>query len=371
MALTIKIDANAALRSASFGLGQIMGFNHKVAGYASPGDMVATFCDDEAACLEAVIRFIGSEGLDDELRRHDWSAFARGYNRAGYAKHGYHTRLAAAFKRWQAVPDVLAPSYPKVRLGSRGAPVRVAQERLLALGCDPRGVDGIFGAGTRAAAIAFQFSAGLSQDGILGPRPGWPHPRACIVIKTIAPIFILKTRSFWLGIFPLLLTALDTFFTSLSADGDGGPLVQMLAQLPDYDPSEIRGFLLAVTPLWGLIIAQQRGGFGGAIPRSYTMDPEKEKQIMEAVENGKATFEAGMEAGEALQGPAAIALPYSKHSAPRLKPGGRPFRVSGAIQCVPYSGGASSFLVSSILEAIRLCTEKDNCPDGDIWGEVS
>jgi hypothetical protein len=31
------------------------------------------------------------------------------------------------------------------------------------------------------------------------------------------------------------------------------------------------------------------------------MEPEKEKQIMEAVENGKATFEAGMEAGEALK----------------------------------------------------------------------
>lgn len=121
------------------------------------------------------------------------------------------------------------------------------------------------------------------------------------MIKTIAPIFILKTRSFWLGIFPLLLTALDTLFTSLSAGGDGGPLVQMLAHLLGYDPSEIRGFLLAVTPLWGLIIAQQRGGFGGAIPRPYTMDPAKEKQIIEAVENGKAAFDAGLKAGEALK----------------------------------------------------------------------
>ena len=94
---------------------------------------------------------------------------------------------------------------------------------------------------------------------------------------------------------------LYTFFTSLSAGGDGGLLVQMLAQLLGYDPSEIRGFLLAVTPLWGLIIAQQRGGFGGAIPRPNTMEPEKEKQIMEAVENGKAAFKAGMEAGEALK----------------------------------------------------------------------
>ncbi|MFC3169200.1 N-acetylmuramidase domain-containing protein [Paracoccus fontiphilus] len=170
LALAMKIDATAALRSCSWGLGQIMGFNHKAAGYASPGDLVAAFCDDEAAGLEAMIRFIESEGLDDELRRHEWSAFARGYNGAGYAKHGYHTKLAAAFKRWQAIPDVLAPAYPKVGLGSRGAAVRVAQERLLAAGFDPGPIDGIYGAATRTAAIAFQFSAGLAQDGITGPQ---------------------------------------------------------------------------------------------------------------------------------------------------------------------------------------------------------
>lgn len=49
LALAIRIDANAALRACSWGLGQIMGFNHRAAGFASPGDMVAAFCDDEAA----------------------------------------------------------------------------------------------------------------------------------------------------------------------------------------------------------------------------------------------------------------------------------------------------------------------------------
>ena len=168
--LALMIDSTAALRSCSWGLGQIMGFNHRAAGYASPYDMVAAFCDDEAAGLEAMIRFIQSEGLDDELRRHDWSAFARGYNGPGYAKHGYHTKLAAAFKRWQAIPDVLAPTYPKIGIGSRGAAVRTAQERLLSLGFNPNGIDGWFGTGTRAATIAFQKSAGLAADGIIGPR---------------------------------------------------------------------------------------------------------------------------------------------------------------------------------------------------------
>lgn len=169
----MKINPTAALRSASWGLGQIMGFNHRAAGFVSPGEMVAAFCDREAAGLEAMIRFIQSENLDDDLRRHDWSGFARGYNGAGYAKHGYHTRLAAAFARWQAIPDLLAPSMPKIGLGSRGQAVRRAQELLLARGFDPRGVDGIFGPGTFAAAAAWQTSVGLVGDGILGPK-SWP-----------------------------------------------------------------------------------------------------------------------------------------------------------------------------------------------------
>jgi len=170
LATAIKIDANAALRSASWGLGQILGSNHRAAGYASAGDMVEAFCDSEKAGLEAMVRFIESEALDDDLRRHDWSGFARGYNGAGYAHHGYHTKLAAAYRRWQAIPDTLAPAYPKIGLGSRNAAVREAQERLLLLGFDPRGVDGIFGAATRVAVIAFQKSRGLVADGIIGPK---------------------------------------------------------------------------------------------------------------------------------------------------------------------------------------------------------
>ncbi|MGA0617709.1 N-acetylmuramidase domain-containing protein [Paracoccus sp. KR1-242] len=170
LATAIKIDAAAALRSASWGLGQIMGFNHRAAGYASAGDMVEAFCEREVAGLEAMVSFISSEALDDDLRRHDWSGFARGYNGAGYAANGYHTRLEAAYKRWQTIPDTRAPVYPKIGLGSRNPAVRQAQERLLLLGFDPNGVDGIFGAGTRAAVIAFQKSRGLVADGIIGPK---------------------------------------------------------------------------------------------------------------------------------------------------------------------------------------------------------
>jgi len=105
LAEMMSINEDAALRSVSWGLGQIMGFNHNLAGYPSAKAMVIDFVDDEEAHLRAMVKFIVSAGLDDELRRHDWSGFARGYNGPGYAKHGYHKKLAAAFRKWQAIPD--------------------------------------------------------------------------------------------------------------------------------------------------------------------------------------------------------------------------------------------------------------------------
>jgi len=107
--LALRIDRPAALRSASWGLGQILGRNARAAGYADAETMVAAFCDAEAAHLRAMITFIQTEHLDDDLRRHDWSGFARGYNGAGYAAHGYHTRLAEAFAKWSRIRDTPLP----------------------------------------------------------------------------------------------------------------------------------------------------------------------------------------------------------------------------------------------------------------------
>lgn len=101
----MKIDRTAALRSASWGLGQIMGFNHKLAGWASVDDMLTAFMADEENQLRGMINFIVTEHLDDELRRHDWAGFARGYNGAGYRQNQYDTKLAAAFAKWQGRAD--------------------------------------------------------------------------------------------------------------------------------------------------------------------------------------------------------------------------------------------------------------------------
>ncbi|CAO4153274.1 N-acetylmuramidase family protein [Methylorubrum aminovorans] len=122
----LAIDETAALKACSWGLGQILGENHEAAGYATPQAMVLAFCErGEAEHLAAMVRFIVTNGLDDELRRHDWAGFAKGYNGAQYAKHGYHTKLAKAFAKWSKIkdtpwspgmgepaPDPLAPMMP-------------------------------------------------------------------------------------------------------------------------------------------------------------------------------------------------------------------------------------------------------------------
>ena len=101
----MAIDENAALRSASWGLGQIMGFNCKLAGYRSAREMVTDFLKGEDRQLAAAVEFIISARLDDDLREHDWRGFARGYNGAGYAKHGYHTKLERAYNKWARIGD--------------------------------------------------------------------------------------------------------------------------------------------------------------------------------------------------------------------------------------------------------------------------
>lgn len=95
----IAINRDAALRSASWNLGQVMGFNHKAAGFDDVVSFVEAMKHSEGAGLYAMARFIVSKGLQRHLKARNWSSFAKGYNGSGYAKHNYHTKLAAAYAR--------------------------------------------------------------------------------------------------------------------------------------------------------------------------------------------------------------------------------------------------------------------------------
>lgn len=58
--------------------------------------------------------------------------------------------------------------YPTIRRGSLSNYVLIAQDDLNTLGYRTNGLDGIFGAATQNAVIAYQRSSGLAADGIVG-----------------------------------------------------------------------------------------------------------------------------------------------------------------------------------------------------------
>lgn len=105
----MKIDETAALQSASWGMGQIMGWNHGPAGFENVQNMVRAFMEDEEFHLQAMIDFIKSNNLDDNLRNHDWEGFAEGYNGAGYKQNKYDEKLAASFAKWSRIKDTPYP----------------------------------------------------------------------------------------------------------------------------------------------------------------------------------------------------------------------------------------------------------------------
>lgn len=95
----IALDRNAALQSASWGLGQVMGFNHGICGYPDAESFVEAMSESEGNQLDAMFAFIKSKGLDKHLRAGDWAKFAYGYNGSGYRQNQYDTKLEAAYNR--------------------------------------------------------------------------------------------------------------------------------------------------------------------------------------------------------------------------------------------------------------------------------
>ncbi len=94
------LDATAAMLSASWGKFQIMGFNHALCGFATVDAFVDAMKSGEGAQLDAFVAYVRHECLDDELREHRWTAFARRYNGVDYARNKYDTRLANAYAKY-------------------------------------------------------------------------------------------------------------------------------------------------------------------------------------------------------------------------------------------------------------------------------
>lgn len=156
LAEALNLDETAALQSASWGLGQIMGENYKLAGYGSVDAMVADMIASEDNQLAAVASFLNAKMLSTSLAQHDWTSFARGYNGQNYAENNYDGKLRQFYGLFTAgnMPDVT---------------VRQVQMLLTYKGYDPGQIDGRMGTKTAGAISNFQADNGKPSTGKIDP----------------------------------------------------------------------------------------------------------------------------------------------------------------------------------------------------------
>jgi hypothetical protein len=96
-----QLDYTAALESCSWGAFQIMGEDHRAAGFQDVDSMVVAMQTNAAAHLAAFVSFIkAGRNLPGAIQRKDWKAFAFNYNGAGYASSNYDGRLAEAYAKF-------------------------------------------------------------------------------------------------------------------------------------------------------------------------------------------------------------------------------------------------------------------------------
>lgn len=93
------LNADAALKAASWGGFQILGMNHLAAGYRTVDQFVRAMCQSAVLQKDAFVSFIKADSrLLRGIREKDWALFARYYNGPAYAKNRYDTRLAEEYE---------------------------------------------------------------------------------------------------------------------------------------------------------------------------------------------------------------------------------------------------------------------------------
>jgi hypothetical protein len=155
-----SLNETAALESASWGAGQVMGFNWKSLGFTSVQEFVKHMAT-AAGQMDAMMRYCKVNNLLQHMRRFPdpeaCRAFAAGYNGTG-AVDVYGPKLEEAYAEASGTPRAT------LKRGDRGDDVKAVQA---ALGLR---ADGDFGPGTEAAVRLFQADRGLVIDGIAGPQ---------------------------------------------------------------------------------------------------------------------------------------------------------------------------------------------------------
>lgn len=189
-----KIDPEAALQAASWGMGQVLGMNYRMVGFSNPADMVNTLKIGERQQLDAMTDFIRKSGALPYLQQPtpDFIGFTRIYNGPGQIEY-YSGRLRGAY--YKALQDIDFHPTPAPRTNpqefsellikglmddQRVAKVQDALNRAGFYKAPPYKIDGDFGPGTEFAVMQFQSSKKLARDGVVGKLTaaalglGWP-----------------------------------------------------------------------------------------------------------------------------------------------------------------------------------------------------
>ena len=164
-AIGICDEPDAALKSASWGLFQIMGFNHELAGHQDVRTFVNAMAVSEGAQLDAFVSFVLAQpAMADHLREKQWAEFARRYNGPGYQQNQYDMKLAAEFTR--ARHQMTEAEIGESLALERGDTAALQSALNVAVGANLV-TDGWMGPSTRSALILFQEREGLPETGVV------------------------------------------------------------------------------------------------------------------------------------------------------------------------------------------------------------
>lgn len=161
------LDEEAALKSASWGKFQILGSNHRAAGFPTVFEFVEAAKQSEDNHLMAFVNFVKANNLDKALRDRNWVAFARGYNGPAYANNMYDQKMRTRYENLKRI-EPKSEQKEKVMASTTGSTrVQKVQSMLTDLGYNPGEIDNSYGPSTKSAIMAFQQNLNLVQAGVI------------------------------------------------------------------------------------------------------------------------------------------------------------------------------------------------------------
>jgi len=96
-----KLDADAAVKSASWGMFQVLGSNYKMCGWSNVRQFVYDMFESEGQHLRAFLGYCRGANITRHLKTLNWAAFAAGYNGPSYKDNRYDTKMAQAYARYK------------------------------------------------------------------------------------------------------------------------------------------------------------------------------------------------------------------------------------------------------------------------------